>query len=277
MATLFLPTASASTFAFTLALALAGTPAPAHADGVIDLNQDCATSGCFAGDAPNFPITINQPGHYRLTSDLAPPANTTAIVASVPSGHVWLDLNGFTVKGDNTCPEFPIPVTSCEHVTGVSGLTLLAAGGSLRNGTVRGFRGNGVRGTLNGGFLIEDVSILENGNDGLALNLSEAGFGLVIRNSRFVRNGGSGYADAFGEGADRHTQIEDSLFVGNAGQGARVAGGTIVRSTFHQNGGAAAGFGNCRIIDSYLYFNNNGGAQISQCLGAGNFCASGTC
>jgi hypothetical protein len=130
---------------------------------------------------------------------------------------------------------------------------------------------------LNGGFLIEDVTIMESGSNGLALNLPEAGFGLVIRNSRFVRNGGMGYTDAFGAGDDRHTQIEDSLFVGNADMGARVAGGTIVRSTFHQNGGTAAGFANCRIIDSHLYFNNGGGAQISQCLGIGNFCSNGTC
>lgn len=262
---------------FALVLALAASITIARADGIIDLNQDCATAGCFAGDAPNFPILISQPGHYRLTSDLAPPAETVAIIANLPTGHFTLDLNGFTVKGDNSCPEFPLPVTECLYFGGANGLTLLAAGGSLRNGTVRGFRGSGVRGTLKGGFVIEDVTFVENGSDGLALNLSEPGFGLVIRNSRFVRNGGMGFSDAFGAGDARHTHIADSLFVGNLGMGARVAGGTVVRSTFHQNGGASAGFGDCRIIDSHLYFNNGGGAQITQCQGAGNFCSNGTC
>ena len=51
----------------TLTLAL-----PALAvDGVLEINQACAEStGCFAGDSPGFPVTIQDPGSYRLTGAL---------------------------------------------------------------------------------------------------------------------------------------------------------------------------------------------------------------
>ena len=264
----------ATAFVIATVLALAGTAVPAQAEGIIDLNQDCALAGCFPGDEPNFPITITQPGHYRLTSDLEAPG-VAGILVELLIGHFTLDLNGFTLSGDNTCTD-GIPVASCTFTNGGPGLSIRAASGSLRNGTVRGFRGDGVRGTLSGGFLIEDMTILENGNDGLALNHAETSFGLTIRNSRFVRNAARGYADNFG-GGNRHTHIEDSLFVGNGSTGAAVSSGTVARSTFHRNGSAAVNGSNCRITGSHLYNNNNGGAQLLGCQGIGNLCAAGTC
>ena len=53
-----------------LLLALAG---PALAvDGVVEINQTCAVqTGCFSGDTAGYPVTITQPGSYRLTSNLA--------------------------------------------------------------------------------------------------------------------------------------------------------------------------------------------------------------
>lgn len=45
---------------------------PAFAvDGVLEINQTCAVqTGCFSGDTPGFPVTINATGSYRLTSNL---------------------------------------------------------------------------------------------------------------------------------------------------------------------------------------------------------------
>jgi hypothetical protein len=268
------PPTLASAFAMTAALIVAGAAAPAHGAGIIDLNQECAIAGCFEGDAPNFPITITQPGHYRLTSDLES-AGLAGIQVELLIGHVTLDLNGHTMDGGNTC-SVSIPVTGCVHSNGGPGVTIRAASGSLRNGIVRGFRGDGVRGTLSGGFLIEDMTIMENGNNGVALNLAETSFGLTIRNSRIVRNAGHGFTDSFGAG-NRHTHIDDSLFVGNGNTGAVLSSGTVVRSTFHWNGGTGVSGSNCRIIGSHLYNNNNGGAQLTACFGTGNLCASGTC
>jgi hypothetical protein len=40
-------------------------------DGAFEVNQTCALAGCFPGDAPGFPVSLPDPGHYVLTSDLA--------------------------------------------------------------------------------------------------------------------------------------------------------------------------------------------------------------
>ena len=55
---------------------------PAFAvDGVVLIDQNHALAGNVTpGDTPGFPVTISQPGSYRLTGNLiVPDANTTAI------------------------------------------------------------------------------------------------------------------------------------------------------------------------------------------------------
>ena len=42
-------------------------------DGVLEINRACATnSGCFSGDSPGYPVTINGIAgrSYKLTSDI---------------------------------------------------------------------------------------------------------------------------------------------------------------------------------------------------------------
>jgi hypothetical protein len=49
-------------------------PAAYAAEGIAEINQTCAVqTGCFAGDSPGFPVTIDGSagGSYRLTSDLS--------------------------------------------------------------------------------------------------------------------------------------------------------------------------------------------------------------
>ena len=57
---------------------LVAFPASA-ADGVIEINQACATiTGCSPSDKPGFPVTITS-GSYILTSDLVVPAEVHGI------------------------------------------------------------------------------------------------------------------------------------------------------------------------------------------------------
>jgi hypothetical protein len=54
------------------------------------------------GDTPGFPVTISQPGSYRLDSNLTvPDVNTTAIL--ITANNVTLDLNGFSIIGSTQC------------------------------------------------------------------------------------------------------------------------------------------------------------------------------
>jgi hypothetical protein len=84
------------------------------ADGVLEIGQTCAVqTGCHAGDAPGFPVTIDQPGSFVLTSDLrVADANLDAL--QIQSDDVSIDLNGFTIVGPVDCTGLGSEV-SCQH------------------------------------------------------------------------------------------------------------------------------------------------------------------
>lgn len=112
-------------------------------DGVLEINHACATAagGCFAGDLPGYPVQVDKPGSYRLTSNLDVPASTDGILVS---NGVDLDLGGFEIAGpvscESGCPPF--------NLLGGSGVAPLVGGGnrcSVANGKIRGFDLDGVR------------------------------------------------------------------------------------------------------------------------------------
>ena len=86
----------------TCALALAGLPAAAI-DGVVLIDQNRALAGAVTpGDVAGFPISINQPGSYRLSGTLTVPAGLNGIEINVDG--VTLDLNGFVINGPGAFP-----------------------------------------------------------------------------------------------------------------------------------------------------------------------------
>lgn len=122
------------------------------ADGRLEISQACAQSGCFAGDAPGFPVTIVARGSYLLTSDLASPDTAHAIVVAAP--FVTLDLNGFSVAGPRLFGACGPPF----DFDGISGPGQVGA--TVRNGRVLGMRRTGV--SLGAGARVEDVSVEQN-------------------------------------------------------------------------------------------------------------------
>ena len=100
--------------ALVLGSALALAARAAAVDGVIEINAARATAGGVTPtDQPGFPVTIDAPGSYRLTSNLTAsgdPATTSAIVVTTAQ-NVTIDLNGFTLQGPTNCTG--IPVTNC--------------------------------------------------------------------------------------------------------------------------------------------------------------------
>jgi hypothetical protein len=79
-------------------LALVLPSAALAVDGVVLIDQNkAAAGGVSLGDTPGFPISITQPGSYRLASNLTAPANTNAI--NITASNVTIDLNGFSVTG----------------------------------------------------------------------------------------------------------------------------------------------------------------------------------
>lgn len=162
-------------------LALCAAPAAA-VDGVQEINQTCAAGpGCFPGDGPRFPVTILQPGSYRLTSNLTlPDENTSAI--RVEASEVSIDLNGFAIVGVTTCAG--LPVTCATTGTG-NGVEIdddgQRVGVSVRNGSIRGM---GSRGVLLGALSsAEDLRVRESGVVGI-----EVGSHSAVRNCEVFSN-----------------------------------------------------------------------------------------
>jgi hypothetical protein len=144
---------------FSVLIGLAALPQAFAVDGVILISQTTALLGNVTpGDTPGFPVTISQPGSYRLSSNLTvPDANTTAI--QVTSTNVTIDLNGFSIIGPVVCTGEP--VTSC-NPSGASGVGIVTSSNTtvtVTNGTVQGM---GVGLSFSGPSRVERVSAVQN-------------------------------------------------------------------------------------------------------------------
>jgi hypothetical protein len=117
--------------------------ASSFAQIAIDQNRALA-GGITAGDTPGYPITINQPGSYKLTGNLTVPADEFGIL--ILAENVTLDLNGYTVRGPMNCTRtVSTKEVSCPYYN-VNAVGILATqkDAVVRNGMVRGFASNGV-------------------------------------------------------------------------------------------------------------------------------------
>jgi len=165
-------------------------PAAHAVDGVFEISAACAAFGCFPGDSSNLPVTISQPGSYRLTSNLSTTgANTTLIV--VNANNVSIDLNGFTLSGPAVCSGTTVSCTNPGTGDGID-----ASNDDniiVRNGTIRGMGDAGIR--VRNHAIVEEVILTSNGGPGLA----GGGFtsGGVFRRLSVSLNGGSGVGAAF--------------------------------------------------------------------------------
>jgi hypothetical protein len=151
------------------ALALAGfilVAQPTYAiDGVVLIDEAAVLAGGInAADGPGFPVTITEPGSYRLSSNLVLPAGSFAAGFSIETNDVSLDLNGFSIIGATT------PYTD--------GIFIFGANVEIRNGTVRDFGRHGVFARNAGkcfsctdaeGVRIVDVRAISNGLNGIRI------------------------------------------------------------------------------------------------------------
>ncbi len=180
---------------------LAAALAPAHAvDGVILIDQARALAGNVTpGDAPGFPVTLSQPGSYRLSGNL---------VVGHPGSHgilithpgVTLDLNGFELRGPNVCTGVAVAMTCSadsldQNARGTGIVVQPPSGGpslvSIENGTVAGFAANGLRGLDGGsrGYSIHRLRVVHSGYSGV---ISPA----AVTDSVITRNRTQGIFDA---------------------------------------------------------------------------------
>lgn len=190
--------------------------------------------GVTPDDAPGYPITISQPGRYRLSSDLIVPAHADGIVITAPN--VTLDLNGHSVRGPVRCTHSSASrAVACDWRVEPSarvGINAVAAPHSvIRNGSVTGFAGVGVR--HGAAALLENLEVSANAGVGIAgasiVGAARAEGG-VLRQVLVKHNGGGGIV------CDGLT-VERSSFADNGGTGVDCRGGVFSDSVSRGNGG----------------------------------------
>ena len=198
-------------------------------DGTKLITQNNALAGNVTpGDAPGFPVTISQPGSYRLASNLTvPDENTTAI--EITAENVTLDLNGFTIQGPTVCGGLPLVCAPTGSGRGVSGGR---RGITLVNGTVEGMGNRGV--LLGAEARVEQVRAVSNGENGIS-----AGEDSVVTGNIASRNGGTGM---------------------------NAANSTVSGNTASRNGGGGISAIACTVTENIV--ENNGGTGIFATLGS---------
>ncbi|MBY6204239.1 right-handed parallel beta-helix repeat-containing protein [Halomonas denitrificans] len=229
-------------------------------DGVREINQACALAGCFPGDSPGFPVTINLSGSFRLTSDLdvrglSTPQNRTAIdignVGGSPALDVTIDMNGFAILGPVSCTGNP--VTSCSPAGGTGdGINTNSNSNAhvrIHNGMIRGMGRSAISCANN--CRVSDVSAEQNGGTGFA---DPNGDSLYMR-CVARRNGSNGF---FVKGI-----VRDSIAVGNANYGLFTnPDSQIISSQVIDNGGNGVRCFSCSLLDSLVNDNVGFGVEF---------------
>ncbi|MCV2371339.1 right-handed parallel beta-helix repeat-containing protein [Roseateles oligotrophus] len=222
-------------------------------DGVVLIDQARANAGGVTpGDAAGFPVSINQPGSYRLASNLTvPDANTNAIEINAPN--VTLDLNGFSILGPNQCNVAPSGVVGCSLTgsgVGVKSLPtapIASSQISIKNGSIRGM-----------------------GNAAIDLR-SSASYGTRVQDINAIGN-------AFGIGVGTESAILRNVVTTNRGFGILAGGGSLIAdNVVATNGGI--GLWMLTNTNSIGYARNvvstNGGGNINGGVNlGGNACDS---
>jgi hypothetical protein len=261
-------------------------------DGVIEINQARAKAGgVTAGDTPLFPVTIDRAGSYRLTGNLdltdasaRQPATAAKDVTAinVTAGNVTIDLNGFSIIGETSCPGFP-PV--CSGTGSGAGIDTSdsAIGVAITNGVVQGMGQVGIR-LRNGAGRIERVRVSDNGVDGLSClecvvhgntSTNNGRRGIVasnatVRDNVSVNNAEDGF-DCSGAVTGNFSrfnvtgfQLGNGTFIGNestdnSGIGVDLfSTATLVNNRIHQNGGAGIDAGGSATILGNVITSNTG-------------------
>jgi hypothetical protein len=100
-------------------------------DGVVLIDQNRALAGNVTpGDAPGYPISITQPGSYRLSGNLSVPSGQHGFVLGATN--VTLDLNGFSIT---TPTQAVLDGDGIRMADNVDPLRIV-----IRNGTIQGFQ-----------------------------------------------------------------------------------------------------------------------------------------
>lgn len=251
---------SRTTALLNLPILLGLASAVAASDGVVEVNQARALAGGInPSDTPGFPILITERGSYVLTSNLDLSALSIRDAFFVVASDVSIDLNGFTILGPVTCSGNPpdedlVCSGSNSSFSGVDASGSTGTNLTVRNGTVRGFAGSGVR--CNKGCRVIDVTVEENAVAGINLASDGMARGCLAR-----RNGGSGITANAGT---RGVSIDASISAQNGAEGFFVGDGVVSGSVAKENRATGIFTNSATLVTgSVLHDNNGSGVRLN--------------
>ena len=245
--------------------------ASVHAQTTIDQNRALAGS-INPGDAPGFPVTLNLPGSYKLVGNLVVPAGFKGIV--ITADGVTLDLNGFTVSGPITCDVSKVPECTGSN-TGTHGIEIVGARTVVRNGSVRGFDGDGVH--LSAMLDVVDNLVIDS-NSGSGIHVEPAAVGLFgysatrISHTMVTQNRMNGITVSQGFAVN----VVDSVASRNGRCGIVLVAGSLSDVTLIYNGTFGLSAGSAVLMSrSRFQFNKQGTISGPAHSGGGNVDDSG--
>ncbi len=240
-------------------LAALGTTSTFASDGVIEINQAAATAGgVTAGDGAGLPVTISQPGSYRLTGNLTlPNANSQGVV--ITSSDVTLDLGGFAIVGPGIGGSGDGIGSGPAH-----------ANIEVRNGTVEGLGRYGV-GMIGANNRVVNVRVLNNGLDGILLGSQS-----LVQDCTASFNDGSGISTGPGGSVIENVATQNGIVQPSAAGIVVGLGSLVIDNIARNNTGAGVVTGDeSNVIGNVLQSNSEDGARTGDGSMVKNNTASG--
>jgi parallel beta-helix repeat protein len=236
---------------------------PAFAsNGVVEINQTCAVqTGCFAGDASGFPVTIDGTAGRsdRLTSDLVvPDENVDAIV--VDTSALSVDLAGFEITRAGCVGAQANCTPGSGTGSGIERVSTANIGISIRDGSITGMGGYGF--SLGDQASVDGVRLRWNRLDGV-----QVGGGSSVSGNTSLHKGGNGISAALG------STVSGNTVYGNGLNGISSGGAsTISANTAYANGldGINASAGSTVTGNTASQNSGDGIQTSSSCTVAGN-------
>lgn len=265
-------------------------------DGVIEINQArAAAGGVSTGDGAGFPVTLSEPGSYRLTGNLAV-SDTDSNAIEITGDNISLDLNGFEIAGPGSGSGSGVRAVNPAIYSTVVGGTVHSFG--FHGLDLRGFsrvlglrvHSNGLDGIRVGiNSLVSESQSNLNGDVGIRAEFDSKiasctsrsnSRGLVGENhmgffNNVVRNNSS-HGIEFSNGSN----LQQNVSSDNGGDGFResgVGGSILIGNTaFRNNGfqltlGSETGFVNNVLSEPFGSF-ISGGVQLGVNLCGGSVC-----
>jgi hypothetical protein len=238
-------------------LALAATAAAAQTP----IDQNRALAGNISpGDTPGFPITLNQPGSYKLTSNLYVPAGLSGV--DINAANVTLDLNGFAIVGPEDCRLLNGSFV-CNGTAGSAAGVLPGENSRVMNGSIRGFA-HGLQ--TNVGFTAERLTLSLNREWGVRIINANGANAAHLAELLVERNGKGGLL------LTTRASLRDSVISQNGGVGIELGHAIVhVRGNqlFDNRGYAINAGGGTAYVQATVQYNNSA-ATLGSVISLGN-------